>query len=88
MSKSKVQPIRPAAEHDDVTDAVQVSQTEILQADSIIKLVMRRLTDGDADSNEQVDCEFALAAVSVMLERSWERLNGCHDAARDVQVAS
>lgn len=88
MSKSSnVTAIRPAAEHD-VIDIVQVTQTEILQAQSIIKLAMQTLADGDAGSNEQVDCEFALAAASAMLERCWDRLNGCQDAGRDVKVAS
>ncbi len=80
MSKSsKVTVIRPAAEHS-LDDLVSVTQTEILQAQSIVRLTRAKL--GDAES----DCDYALAAAEYLLDRCWDRLNGCQ--GRDAKVAS
>lgn len=81
MSKSsKVQPIRPTVDHDDVTDIVQVTQTEIAQAMSIVDLARAKLGDDHAD------VEYALAAASAMLDRSWDRLNGCQGRVVGTEV--
>jgi hypothetical protein len=77
MSKStKVSAIRPAPE-DSLDDIVSVTQSELSQSLSIIRLARAKLGD------DQPDVDGALATVEYLLDRSWDRLNGCQGRDAD-----
>ncbi len=80
MLKSNVQPHHPAVEQA-LADIVPLMQTELLQAQSIVRLAKAKISDQDPD------CAFALGTAEDLLDRCWDHLNGLPTAS-DEQVAS
>lgn len=73
MPKSNVQPIRPAESVGDISP--RSVATDLLRAQSIVRIVAGRLADGTTDSTVQVDCEYALAAAVALLDTCYDRFN-------------